>query len=298
VILLVRMRGLEPPLPCENQRSRIFLLGAAGEQEENGLGASASGPARTLTQNVPLGSRVVSQKVNFLGQGNKGGSSRLPLGEERANILLLACCYQEGSNPGLNVWYELGFAIANGKPLVMICDIKARTSQFPFDVSHRPIITFVPESPRDFQALQAEITSRLRALLDATNRTQTMATIKSSETISGLSPHEMAALQIVMENHSPTAWEIKELMVKAGFTKLAGALSLQLLQDRQFVEEVEDTDNFGNPFTRCNVTRQGVDWLLANQNLFQLRRQPARPPLTMPRASSFAEGITDDDVPF
>ena len=41
-------------------------------------------------------SRVVSQKVNFLGQGNKGGSSRLPLGEERANILLLACCYQEG----------------------------------------------------------------------------------------------------------------------------------------------------------------------------------------------------------
>jgi hypothetical protein len=35
-----------------------------------------------------------------LGQGNKGGSSRLPLGEERANILLLACCYQEGSNPG------------------------------------------------------------------------------------------------------------------------------------------------------------------------------------------------------
>src|ERR1017187_464391 len=53
-------------------RSRIFLLGAAGEQEENGLGASASGPARTLTQNVLLGSRVVSQKVNFLGQGNKG----------------------------------------------------------------------------------------------------------------------------------------------------------------------------------------------------------------------------------
>src|ERR1022692_3238896 len=50
-----------------------------------------------LTQNVPLGSRVVSQKVNFWGQGNKEGSPRLPLGEERANILLLACCYQEGA---------------------------------------------------------------------------------------------------------------------------------------------------------------------------------------------------------
>jgi hypothetical protein len=32
-------------------------------------------------------------------QGNKEGSPRLPLGEERTNILLLACCYQEGSNP-------------------------------------------------------------------------------------------------------------------------------------------------------------------------------------------------------
>src|ERR1022692_565740 len=63
-------------------------------------GVRERGRRGPLTQNVPLGSRVVSQKVNFLGQGNKGGSSRLPLGEERANILLLACCYQEGSNPG------------------------------------------------------------------------------------------------------------------------------------------------------------------------------------------------------
>src|ERR1017187_7254013 len=44
---------LQRPSPLkrlERFRSRIFLLGAAGEQEENGLGASASGPARTLTQ--------------------------------------------------------------------------------------------------------------------------------------------------------------------------------------------------------------------------------------------------------
>ena len=45
----------------------------------------------------PSGSRAVSQKVNFCGLGNTGASPRLPLGEERANILLLTCCYQEGS---------------------------------------------------------------------------------------------------------------------------------------------------------------------------------------------------------
>jgi hypothetical protein len=36
-----------PPLGHPTVAARIFLLGAAGEQEENGLGASASGPART-----------------------------------------------------------------------------------------------------------------------------------------------------------------------------------------------------------------------------------------------------------
>src|ERR1035441_1959140 len=35
-------------------------------------GVRERGRRGPLTQNVPLGSRVVSQKVNFLGQGNKG----------------------------------------------------------------------------------------------------------------------------------------------------------------------------------------------------------------------------------
>ena len=211
-------------------------------------------------------------------------------------------CIAEITTDNPNVWYELGFAIANGKPHVMICDSTSRTGPFPFDVSHRPIIRFVPESPRDFQALQGEITSRLRALLEATDRTQTMATIKSSETISGLSPHEMAALQIVMENQSAagyslTAWEVQEQMVKGGFTKLAGALSLQLLADRQYVESVERSDDFNNTFIQCCITRRGINWLLQNQDLFQLRRQP-EPPVRTPRESSRLQEATDDDVPF
>src|ERR1022692_1540967 len=54
---------------------------------------------RIVTQSNCCFGHEWSQKVNFLGQGNKGGSSRLPLGEERANILLLACCYEEGRSP-------------------------------------------------------------------------------------------------------------------------------------------------------------------------------------------------------
>src|ERR1039457_786397 len=43
------------------------------------------------------------RRRTFWDRGIREGSSRLPLGEERANILLLACCYQEGSNPGPSV---------------------------------------------------------------------------------------------------------------------------------------------------------------------------------------------------
>ena len=44
----------------------------------------------------------MSRKVNFWGQGNKASVS----GEERANILLLACCYQEVST-GWLMWTTL-----------------------------------------------------------------------------------------------------------------------------------------------------------------------------------------------
>src|SRR5277367_4896306 len=144
-------------------------------------------------------------------------------------------CIAEITTDNPNVWYELGFAIANQTPLVMICNSKERTGPFPFDVRHRAIITYAPESPRDFQALQSEITSRLKALLEATAKAQTMASIESSATMSGLSPHEMAALQIVMENQLSakdvmSASEVQNQMVKAGFSKLAGTLSLRLLE--------------------------------------------------------------------
>jgi len=192
-------------------------------------------------------------------------------------------CIAEITTDNPNVWYELGFAIAFGKPLVMICNSKDRRGAFPFDVSHRAIVTYAPDSPRDFQALQSEITSRLKALLEASAQAQTMASIESSETISGLSPHELAALQIVMENQLSavdfmSASEVQNQMVKAGFSKLAATLSLRLLEKRGFMESFEDRDFNGNAWWCYRVTQMGVDWLLSNQSLFQLRRQSGPSP--------------------
>jgi hypothetical protein len=212
-------------------------------------------------------------------------------------------CIAEITTDNPNVWYELGFAIANGKPLVMICNSKERTGPFPFDVRHRTVITYAPESPRDLEALQSEITSRLKALLEATTQAQTMASIQSSETISGLSPHEMAALQIVMENQLSandmvSASEVRDQMVRAGFSKLAATLSLRLLEKRAFMESVEGDDINGNSWWCYRVTPMGVDWLLSNESLFQLRRWPGPPPPAAAPAVGVGQAISDDDVPF
>ncbi|MDQ2776298.1 MAG: nucleoside 2-deoxyribosyltransferase [Acidobacteriota bacterium] len=187
-------------------------------------------------------------------------------------------CVAEISSDNPNVWYELGFAIANGKPIVMICNSKERNSAFPFDVRHRAIIPYATDSPRDFHALQSEVTKRLKALLEAVRRAQTMASIESSETISGLSPHEMAAIQIVMGNQlsahdSMSASFVRDEMVKAGFSKLAATLSLQLLRNRGFMEEVAD-GNINETWWCYRVTQSGIDWLISNQNLLQLRQPP------------------------
>ena len=53
----------------------------------------------------------MSRNVNFWGQGNKASVS----GEERANILLLACCYQQGSRRWLS---RLGGASLSVRPSV------------------------------------------------------------------------------------------------------------------------------------------------------------------------------------
>src|ERR1017187_10237133 len=50
--------------------------GQQGSRRKPALGRPRAGRRGTLTQNVPLGSRGVSQKVNFLGQGNKGSLIR------------------------------------------------------------------------------------------------------------------------------------------------------------------------------------------------------------------------------
>lgn len=53
-----------------------------------------------------------------------------------------AICLADITLDNPNVWYELGFAYASKKPIVMICSDERQTQKFPFDIQHRSIITY------------------------------------------------------------------------------------------------------------------------------------------------------------
>jgi hypothetical protein len=80
-------------------------------------------------------------------------------GEIRSSVLCLADITTR--NP--SVMYEVGYAIASGKDVILICANNA--PPYPFDVQHRGIIQYDTESPSDFGKLQTAITARIKALV-------------------------------------------------------------------------------------------------------------------------------------
>ena len=73
-------------------------------------------------------------------------------------------CVAEITTDNPNVWYELGYAIALGKKVVMLCSDE-RTTPFPFDVRHRSILTYKTKSLSDFRSLGTNLENRIRGIV-------------------------------------------------------------------------------------------------------------------------------------
>jgi nucleoside 2-deoxyribosyltransferase len=198
------------------------------------------------------------------------------------------------NNP--NIWYEVGFAIANGRPVVLIC-ADPRPEPFPFDIRHRHIVNYKLHSSSDFEALKTEVTARLKAQAKKAETLQTVATMSEMETTEGLSSHEIAVMVTIMsERSSPdegfAAYSIKEKMRRAGYTAIAVGLALESLFRKGMIEYFLQEGEMNGSYTSARLTEKGIGWLLANQELFRIRRDEEAP-----QAARAAE-ITDEDIPF
>jgi|SRR5271165_3741046 len=90
-------------------------------------------------------------------------SVHIPIDEIENGIKQAAACFVEITTDRPNVWFELGYARACEKPLVLVCEKTAR-NHFPFDIQHRNIIRYDIGAPSYFQILNERIIARLRAI--------------------------------------------------------------------------------------------------------------------------------------
>lgn len=216
-------------------------------------------------------------------------SVSIPIDKIEAAIRSSEVCLADISTDNPNVWFELGYAIAAQREVILICSDE-RTSTFPFDVQHRSIIKYSTESSRDFEELRSKIEEKIKATAQRRQKLAHVASPQPVAKLEGLEQHHIAALISVAEelnepNDSVSAYRITLAMDDVGFTKIATTLALKALIDNAMLESVDDHDDNGEAFTAFRVTDQGMAWLVQNQDKLTLKRQP-RP------------SVPDDDIVF
>lgn len=204
-------------------------------------------------------------------------ATSIPIRDIEDGIRAAEVCFAEISTDNPNVWFELGYAIAVGKDVVLVCSDQ-RTSRFPFDVQHRAIITYRTESSSDFAELKDAITKRIQALRAKEKSIDALAEMPVLKPTEGLSDHQIVALLSVavgadVPGGPVSAFWVKRDCQRAGYTEIAVTLALRSLIRGNYIEMSFDTGERGEQFPTYNTTELGLDWLEANQSRLVLRRK-------------------------
>lgn len=207
---------------------------------------------------------------------DKDLSVRIPIDEIEKNINESTICFAEITTDNPNVWYELGYAFACEKDVVMVCS-EERNGKFPFDIQHRHIITYKTSSKSDFENLEDTITRKIKAYL---SKRKTVKTINSTPISAreGLKSHEITMIVLIMENQmtsedSMSIYSLKDEMNKAGYTDIATSVAIRTLQKNSFIETFKEQDEWNNnaEYLACRLTESGEKWIIDNQDKLEFK---------------------------
>jgi hypothetical protein len=225
---------------------------------------------------------------------DRDAGSTIPVETLHQEIRTATICVADITTRNPNVMYELGYAIAAEKDVVIIS--APSTEKYPFDIQHRGILPYSVGSISDFKKLESELTKKLNALLDKQEKVSSIAAVSPVKSSDGLQPHEVTTLALLLANSDSSedevpAYVIKQEMRKNGYTEVGTRLALVRLVTLKYAKTELRSDEFGNQYAAYNLTSMGEEWLLENQGKLQLVTPN-------PNKKSPKEGITDDDIPF
>lgn len=213
------------------------------------------------------------------------------------NIKRAAVCLADISEDNPNVWYELGFAYAAGRPVVMACsDQRGRTAKpFPFDIQHRAIVTYKTEAPQDFQVFQQRLADKLKAMLEQGETLEEMAEQANVASVDGLSSQELNVLAVTASNVAqddlPTSlYTVRNDCDRAGLNNLGFNVGMRRLRAKGFLESVQLSDEQTyEDYPGVQVTEKGWQWIEANEDKFTFHSTGAK---------KATDAAFDDSIPF
>lgn len=210
---------------------------------------------------------------------DKDLSIRIPMDEIEKGISESAICFAEISTDNPNVWYELGYAFACEKDVIMVCSDE-RQGKYPFDIQHRHVLNYKTSSTSDFNILEDTITKKIKAIQQNSKTVKSLNTTPVIET-EGLKSHEIALLILVMENQiskedNISVYSLKNEMEKAGYTTIATSIGIRALTKFGMIETFNFVDEWNNyqEYIACRLTEKGENWLMSNQDQLQFRKTP------------------------
>ena len=187
-------------------------------------------------------------------------------------------CLADITEDNPNVWYELGYAFASDRPVVMVCSGDRPGKKYPFDIQHRSIIPYAADAPSDFDKLRANLTAKLKAVSEKSEVLDQIAESTPIATIEGLTAIETLVLAVVageasMPEHAVSVFAAKRDAEQAGITNMGFNLALRKLTAKQFVslENLWD-ERSDESYSGLAITESGWQWIEANESRFVLHR--------------------------
>ena len=178
-------------------------------------------------------------------------------------------CLADISVDNPNVWYEVGYAFALGRSVILI---SKQRSSYPFDIRHRKIISYTTDSPSDFEDLKKKITERGNAILKQPMKIDSPVILNAE--ISGLDYQERSLLGAILKNQdspqsSVSAWSIKEEMRRSGLNEIAFNLSVRKLLKKEMIKcETAYHPHAEEEYHTYYITENGDTWILDNPEKF------------------------------
>ncbi|MDE0127325.1 MAG: hypothetical protein OXN97_22395 [Bryobacterales bacterium] len=223
---------------------------------------------------------------------DKDPNVEVPIDAIEEGIRRARICLADVTTDNPNVWYELGFAYAASKPVILTCCTE-RTGALPFDIRHRNVIKYKSESVSDFEKLKQRVTERAKALLEKGIEKQ-MNGSDPSVPQDRLARREIQLPSLVAHatatpGENESTWKLGNDAKSIGLTKIEIGLAFRGLGRRGLINIVEVEHDDGD-YEGAYVTGEGWDWIEKHDDIFE--------PFDRPIDETLEPDNSDDYIPF